>query len=348
MGLKLVNINKSFGLGIGKPKEQVLKNVNIEINDGEMVAIVGRKGSGKTTLMNIMTGLVRPTSGYYLVDGKVMGIGRSFQLANFRAKKCGIITRNQLLVQDLTLYDNITMPLNHRFMMKKKKLKRAREVLRGLGLKGKGKFYPGDFSVLDQQKICAGRAMIGEPKYIFADEPTGNLSSSDVDRFMDFLEVLNSAGYTIIVFTYSKRVASHCHRMIPVTGEDVPENPEQNDEPLPEMPGHTVVGSNSEPTDTEETAPEPGIEESPEVHEIINDEEPEQTEAPAAESDVSESVPSADVIVEEPVDEGMTKNPEEDPLETDLSEEKFSDEESATGKADSNGIKKSNGRKKKK
>ena len=236
MGLKLVNISKSYGLGIGKPRKKVLDNVNIEIKDGEMVAIVGRRGSGKTTLMNIMTGLARPDSGHYLIDGKLVGFGRMFKMASFRAKGCGIITREPLLVSDMTIFDNITMPLNHRFLMsKKKKLKRAREVLRGLGLKGKGRFYPTEFSTLDRQKLCAGRAMIAEPKYIFADEPTGCLSTADRERFMDFLEVLNSAGYTIVVFTYSKRVAAHCQRMIPVAGEAVPEPAEKEQDDFAEQ-----------------------------------------------------------------------------------------------------------------
>ncbi|MBO4695949.1 MAG: ATP-binding cassette domain-containing protein [Lachnospiraceae bacterium] len=266
MGLKLVNISKSYGLGIGKPRKKILDNVNMEIQDGEMVAIVGRRGSGKTALMNIMTGLSRPDSGHYLIDGKVIGLGRTFKLAAFRAKNCGIITRDPLLVPDLTLFDNITMPLNHRFMSKKRKLKRAREVLRGLGLKGKGRFYPTEFSVLDRQKICAGRAMIGEPKYIFADEPTGCLSAADRERFMDFLEVLNSAGYTIIVFTYSKRVAAHCQRMIPVSGESVEERAEKEADDFAE---HAAAETAEEsPEEAEIPADE---ETSPEVHEILDE-----------------------------------------------------------------------------
>ena len=286
MGLKLIGINKSYGLGIGSPRRKILDDVSMEIHDGEMVAIVGKRGSGKTTLMNIMTGLNRPDSGAYKIDGKPVGFIRTFQMANFRAKKCGIITKKTLLVPEMTIFDNITMPLNHRlFMTRKKKLKRAREVLRGLGLKGKGRFYPTEFSLLDRQKICAGRAMIAEPKYIFADEPTAGLTANDVDRYMDFLEVLNSAGYTIIVFTYSKRVASHCHRMIPVSGEDLPgeevgyyaddfdEKPaKRRDDDKPAKKRE----EEPEPEDEEETVlDEPAEEEaepvSPEVHEILGE-----------------------------------------------------------------------------
>lgn len=270
MGLKLINISKSYGLGIGKPRKKILDNVNMEIQDGEMVAIVGRRGSGKTALMNIMTGLTRPDSGHYMIDGKVVGLGRMFKMASFRAKDCGIITRDPLLVSDMTLFENITMPLNHRFMTKKRKLKRAREVLRGLGLKGKGRFYPTEFSVLDRQKVCAGRAMIAEPKYIFADEPTGCLSAADRERFMDFLEVLNSAGYTIIVFTYSKRVAAHCQRMIPVAGEAVPEPSESEKDDFADQADTVsdetqIVSSGADEAD--------GEEDSPEVYEILDETE---------------------------------------------------------------------------
>ena len=270
MGLKLINISKSYGLGIGKPRKKILDNVNMEIQDGEMVAIVGRRGSGKTALMNIMTGLTRPDSGHYMIDGKVVGLGRMFKMASFRAKDCGIITRDPLLVSDMTLFENITMPLNHRFMTKKRKLKRAREVLRGLGLNGKGRFYPTEFSVLDRQKVCAGRAMIAEPKYIFADEPTGCLSAADRERFMDFLEVLNSAGYTIIVFTYSKRVAAHCQRMIPVAGEAVPEPSESEKDDFADQADSVsdetqIVSSGADEAD--------GVEDSPEVYEILDEAE---------------------------------------------------------------------------
>lgn len=270
MGLKLINISKSYGLGIGKPRKKILDNVNMEIQDGEMVAIVGRRGSGKTALMNIMTGLTRPDSGHYMIDGKVVGLGRMFKMASFRAKDCGIITRDPLLVSDMTLFENITMPLNHRFMTKKRKLKRAREVLRGLGLKGKGRFYPTEFSVLDRQKVCAGRAMIAEPKYIFADEPTGCLSAADRERFMDFLEVLNSAGYTIIVFTYSKRVAAHCQRMIPVAGEAVPEPSESEKDDFADQADTVsdetqIVSAGADEAD--------GEEDSPEVYEILDEAE---------------------------------------------------------------------------
>lgn len=340
MGLKLMNINKSYGLGIGSPRKKILDNVSMEIRDGEMVAIVGKRGSGKTTLMNIMTGLNRQDSGRYMIDGKMIGLGRTFLMANFRAKKCGIITKKSLLVPDMTLFDNITMPLNHRlFMTRKKKLKRAREVLRGLGLKGKGRFYPTEFSTLDRQKICAGRAMIAEPKYIFADEPTAGLTANDVDRYMDFLEVLNSAGYTIIVFTYSKRVASHCHRMIPVSGEEVAEEKESYGDDFDEKPAKRR--DDEKPAKKrEEEKPEPEEEEtlaeeaeelheeeaepvSPEVHEILGEDiTEEKNDAPVEEIRDEEEEPAKPVRPRAPRTRKPAKKkaPQESKITTDEDE----------------------------
>lgn len=301
MGLRLININKSFGLGIMKPRKKILNNVNLEIKDGEMVAIVGKRGSGKTTLMNIMTGLNRQDSGQYMVDGRIVGLGRTFILANYRAKKFGIITKKPLLVPDLTIFDNITMPLNHRlFMTRKRKLKRAREVLRGLGLKGKGRFYPTEFSDLDMQKIAAGRAMIAEPKYIFADEPTAILASADVDRYMDFLEVLNRAGYTIVVFTHSKRVAAHCHRMVPITGEERVEAPKNDvDDFADEAPATPME---EEPVVEEEEA----VQDSPELHEILGEEAEAPEVEPMEEPEDEPVIPDED-LMEEPVIEVKPK-----------------------------------------
>ena len=276
--IEISNLKKSYD------KKEVLHGLDLCLGKG-ICGLLGPNGAGKTTLMNIMTGLNRPDSGAYKIDGKPVGFIRTFQMANFRAKKCGIITKKTLLVPEMTIFDNITMPLNHRlFMTRKKKLKRAREVLRGLGLKGKGRFYPTEFSLLDRQKICAGRAMIAEPKYIFADEPTAGLTANDVDRYMDFLEVLNSAGYTIIVFTYSKRVASHCHRMIPVSGEDLPEEEvgsygdDFDEKPAKRRDDDKPAKKREEepePEDEEETVLDEPAEEaepvSPEVHEILGE-----------------------------------------------------------------------------
>ncbi len=228
MALEVRALNKAFG--IGNSRTQILKRFSMRVEDGEMVAIVGKKRSGKTTLMNILSGMSLPDSGTYSIDGKPLQLKNPFAMAKHRRRRVGVITREPLLVQDMTVYENIMLPLFHRFMSAKEKQRRAKELLRSLGMKGMGKYYPRELTELEQQKVCAARAMITEPKYLLADEPTGCLQSSDVDRFLDFLEVLNSAGYTIIIATHSKRVASRCRRLIPIVGYEPAENAQMQGE----------------------------------------------------------------------------------------------------------------------
>ncbi len=218
MALEVRGITKKFG--VGNKRRTILQRFSMKVEDGEMVAVVGKKRSGKTALMNILSCMSRPDSGTYYVDGKPVHPWNPFATAMLRSRKFGVISKEPLLIPDMTVYENILLPLGHRLMTQKTKTKKAKDLLRSLGMKGKGKYYPHELSELEQQKVCAARAMIAEPKYIFADEPTACLCSSDVDRFLDFLEVLNSAGYTIIIATHSKRVASRCHRMIPITGQE--------------------------------------------------------------------------------------------------------------------------------
>ncbi len=242
MALEVKRICKSFG--VGEKRTVVLNNFSMRVEDGEMVAVVGKKKSGKTTLMNILAGLSHANAGSYVLDGKEVHTRNPFTMPRIRNKKLGILTKEPLLVQDLTVYENIMLPLNHRFLSGRTKQKRAKDLLRSLGMKGMGKYYPLELTELEQQKVCAARAMITEPKYLLLDEPTACLSSSDVDRFLDFLEVLNSAGYTIVIATHSKRVASRCQRMIPITG-DVPQEAsakEKEEGEMPEMPGLTLAG----------------------------------------------------------------------------------------------------------
>lgn len=228
MALEIRAMNKSFG--VGNNRTQILKRFSMRVEDGEMVAIVGKKRSGKTTLMNILSGMSLPDSGTYSIDGKQLQLRNPFAMAKHRSRRVGVLTREPLLVEDMTVYENIMLPLFHRFMSAKEKQRRAKELLRSLGMKGMGKYYPKELTELEKQKVCAARAMITEPKYLLADEPTGCLQSSDVDRFLDFLEVLNSAGYTIIIATHSKRVASRCRRLIPIVGYEPAEEVQTQDE----------------------------------------------------------------------------------------------------------------------
>ena len=207
MAFEVKKVSKSFGLQ--NRRRRVLKNFSMQVADGEMVAIVGKKNSGKSTLMNILTGMIRPDSGTVTVDGRKINYWNPFQRAILRSKRIGLVTRDSLLVPDLTIYENLLVPMGHKFMTNKNKIRRAKEAL------------PADLEDLEIQKVCLARAIMTHPKYLVLDEPTGNLQSADVDRYMDLVEILNSSGYTVIVLTHSRRVANHCQRLVPiaVTGE---------------------------------------------------------------------------------------------------------------------------------
>ena len=214
MAFEVKKLNKAFG--IGGARRRVVKNFSMKVLDNEMVAIVGKKGSGKSTLMNMLGGLIRPDSGTITVDGHRIYFWNPFQRAILRNKRVGLVPRDSLLISDMTIYENLLLPMGHKFMTSKRKMRRAKEVLRAVGLKGFGKYYPADLEEFEIQKVCLARAIMTNPKYLILDEPTGNLQSADVDRFMDIVEILRSSGFTIIVLTHSRRVASHCERLIPI------------------------------------------------------------------------------------------------------------------------------------
>lgn len=228
MAFELTKISKAFG--VKERRRRVLRNFSMQVADGEMVAIVGKKSSGKSTLMNIMTGLLRPDSGTMVVDGRKINFWNPIQTSMLRSRKIGLVTRDALLVQDLTIYENLLLPMGHRFMTSRNKLRRAKEALRSVGMKGFGKYYPGELEDFEIQKVCLARAIMMHPKYLILDEPTGNLQSADVDRYMDLVEILNSSGYTVIVLTHSRRVANHCQRLIPIaTTADAKESAKAED-----------------------------------------------------------------------------------------------------------------------
>ncbi|MBQ2558350.1 MAG: ATP-binding cassette domain-containing protein, partial [Lachnospiraceae bacterium] len=208
MAFEVKKLNKAFG--IGGARRRVVRNFTMKVQDNEMVAIVGKKGSGKSTLMSMLSGMLRPDSGTITIDGRKIYYWNPFQMAMIRSKRVGVVPRDALLIPDMTVYENLLVPMGHKFMTSKRKMRRAKEVLRAVGLKGFGKYYPADLEDFEIQKVCLARAIMTNPKYLILDEPTGNLQSADVDRFMEIVEILRSSGFTIIVLTHSRRVASHC------------------------------------------------------------------------------------------------------------------------------------------
>ena len=237
MAFEVKKLNKAFG--IGGARRRVVRNFSMKVQDNEMVAIVGKKGSGKSTLMSILSGMLRPDSGTITIDGRKLYFWNPLQRAMLRTKRVGVVPRDALLIPDMTVYENLLLPMGHKLMTSKRKMRRAKEVLRAVGLKGFGKYYPADLEDFEIQKVCLARAIMTNPKYLILDEPTGNLQSADVDRFMEIVEILRSSGFTIIVLTHSRRVASHCERLIPIAQP------------------RTSLREEEEPIDGEEVEPRP-------------------------------------------------------------------------------------------
>ncbi len=211
MLFEVKNISKSY------KSVPVVENFSLSVEEGDMVALVGKRRRGKTTLMQMLAGIIPVDEGEIYFDGKpVARKYRTGKLCRLRRKSIGFVTTEAILMPDMTVYENLLIAQSHSYGSSKAKKFRAKEVLRTLGLKGKGRFFPKELSVLERQKVCVGRAIINEPKLLICDEPTDILEGYGAEQMMDILEILNSAGYTIILSTHSKRIAGRCRKIYPI------------------------------------------------------------------------------------------------------------------------------------
>lgn len=211
MLFEVKNINKSFK---GVP---VIEDFSLEVEEGDMIALVGKRKHGKTTLMQMLSGILSVDSGQiYYRDKLVSCKGKTSGLCRLRRSKIGYMNTEAILLPDMTVYENLFLAMSHTGGGQKQKKQRAKTVLRNLGLKGKGRFYPKELSTLDRQKVCVARAIINDPELLICDEPTDILEGYGAEQLMDILEILNSAGITIILSTHSKRIATRCRKVYAV------------------------------------------------------------------------------------------------------------------------------------
>lgn len=210
--IELKNITKAYKLkNIDVP---VLHDVNMIIEKGEMVAIVGPSGSGKSTLMNIIGLLDRPTHGEYLLEGEKINLNMSDKiLANIRAGKIGFIFQSFNLLPKQDAISNVLVPTAY-IKNKKEIRKKALDLLNKVGLSHRTKHKPTEMSGGEKQRIAIARALINNPEIILADEPTGNLDSKSGQQIIDILKSLNSEGKTILIITHDDRIASQCQRIV--------------------------------------------------------------------------------------------------------------------------------------
>ena len=210
--IKIRNIIRDFELG--QEIVHVLKGIDLDIEKGEYVAIMGPSGSGKSTLMNLIGCLDTPTSGSYILNGKDVSQMSDDELAEIRNKEIGFVFQTFNLLPRTTALDNVALPMVYAGVSKKDRTERAIEVLNDVGLSDRMDHRPNQLSGGQRQRVAVGRALINKPSIILADEPTGNLDSKTGVEIMNLFENIHKAGNTIIVVTHEEEIASHADRII--------------------------------------------------------------------------------------------------------------------------------------
>lgn len=192
----------------------MLKGIDLDIQRGEYVALMGPSGSGKSTLMNLLGCLDTPTSGtYVLADRDVSRMGEQ-ELAEVRNQEIGFVFQTFNLIPRQTALDNVALPLVYAGIGKEERLERAAEVLRSVGLGDRMHHQPNQLSGGQRQRVAIARALVNKPSLILADEPTGNLDSTTSDEILKLFDEIHAAGNTLVVVTHEEEVARHAKRVI--------------------------------------------------------------------------------------------------------------------------------------
>ncbi|WP_446425216.1 MacB family efflux pump subunit [Mailhella sp.] len=217
--LEVRNINKYYGEG--ESRVQVLKDVNLSIEKGDFVAIIGQSGSGKSTLMNILGCLDTASDGTYLVDGVNIENFGPDDLARLRSEKFGFIFQRYNLLTSLSAQENVALPAVYGGMGRAEREARAHDLLIRLGLDGKTRNRPNELSGGQQQRVSIARAMMNGGEIILADEPTGALDSRSGENVMKLLMELNAEGHTLILVTHDRQIASYANRIIEIKDGEI-------------------------------------------------------------------------------------------------------------------------------
>ena len=200
--LEVKELTKKYGEG--ESEVIALDHVSFSVERGEFVAIIGASGSGKSTLMNMIGGIDYPTSGSIIIDGNGIQAMSEDELAIFRRRNLGIVYQFYNLIPTLTAEENIALPW--KLDGRKENKERLSEIVNMLGLEKRAKHLPGQMSGGQQQRVSIGRALINEPAFILADEPTGNLDNNNAWEIMNLLEMINSRGTTVVVVTHNMEI----------------------------------------------------------------------------------------------------------------------------------------------
>ena len=212
--LKMQDVSKVYRTELVETR--ALSDFNLEVGEGDFVTITGPSGCGKTTFLNIAGLLETYTSGTYLLDGQDVSKLGDRQRARLRNRKIGFIFQSFNLMPDLNLFDNVDVPLRYRGMSASERKDRIERMLDSVGLLSRKKHVPSQLSGGQQQRVAIARALVGEPRFLLADEPTGNLDSRTAGGVMELLEQVNESGTTIIMVTHDDSLAQQARRNVQI------------------------------------------------------------------------------------------------------------------------------------
>lgn len=217
--IELINVTKSYK--VGQEMLHVLKNINVTIEDGEFIAIMGPSGSGKSTLMNVIGCLDSPTSGSYLLNNEDISTYKDEQLAKVRNMSIGFVFQQFQLLPRLTALKNVELPMIYAGLSKKEREEKARIALEKVGLSDRVNHLPNELSGGQKQRVAIARAIVNNPKLILADEPTGALDSKTGVTIMEQFTQLNKEGTTVVLVTHEQEIADYAKRTILVRDGEI-------------------------------------------------------------------------------------------------------------------------------
>lgn len=219
--LTMKNIVKEYVMG--DEISRVLKGIDLTVEEGEFLAVLGPSGSGKSTLMNIIGCLDVPTSGEYILSGRKIADQDEKSLAHIRSKEIGFIFQSFHLLQRQTALENVELPMIYANVKEKERKRRAMEVLEKVGLKDKMDHYPNQMSGGQQQRVAIARSIVNNPTILLADEPTGALDQKTGAQVMELFHELNDEGRCIIMITHDVHIAQHAKRIVRILDGNISE-----------------------------------------------------------------------------------------------------------------------------
>jgi putative ABC transport system ATP-binding protein len=223
--IKLDDLTKVFATD--EVETHALSGIHLEIHRGEYVSISGPSGCGKSTLLSILGLLDSPSSGAYVLNGTAVHGLTPYEQARIRNREIGFIFQSFNLIGDLTVFENVELPLTYRGVRPRERREKAEAALERVGMAHRAKHLPGQLSGGQQQRVAVARALVGHPSILLADEPTGNLDSKNGETVMGLLQELHAGGATICMVTHDSRFAAHAQRTVHLfDGRIVEENAE--------------------------------------------------------------------------------------------------------------------------